>query len=373
MSSGTKLNAAAAAVRGAFDRRTIAGIIIGSAIMLSAVATAQTSGSNSGWFNGLFSSGGTSSSGVGTALISQQESVVAASINAEAADCAEGKPGTIGEAMQAAVKVHSQIASATPAVESLFDAAGSCFNGQLFDLSFAIPSLASMLAAVESAVLKYAQKKVCTAVNRVTSMVTSPINQSIAAINQMGDVNGILNGKIGGAMSQIDPALGAEYHPPVADSTYVIGTNPFNKGQTTFDTSSGGSTSGQVSNTVNGYNSQITALTQQVASQQIKIQQSTLAVEDAKRDYNNCGGGNGFDCTRQFDNLLSTQQNLANAQATLIAQQQQLSQVVPATAAAASTVTAAPQPAVASAAPAAAAKSSQESAGWWSNVSGIFN
>ena len=98
--SKARLNQVASAVRGTFDRKTVGGVLIGVTIMMSALATAQTSGSG-GWFSGLFSTGG-SGSGSGSALISQQDSVVAAAINQEATDCANGSAGTIGAAISTA-------------------------------------------------------------------------------------------------------------------------------------------------------------------------------------------------------------------------------------------------------------------------------
>lgn len=239
--SNPPLSRVAAAVRNSFDRRTIGGIVIGAAVMMSAMATAQTGGS---WFSGLFSTGGAGGGTANNSLISQQDSVVAAAINEEAEKCAEGAPGSIGAAINTAVNVHIQLASATPQVEVLFDANESCFAGlgNLFDLSFAIPSLASIMSSATNAVLKYAEKKVCTAVNRVTGIVTNPVNKAIDKINSLqdfSDINGMVNGAVNRRLSNIDPELGREYHPPVTGGSYQLNTQPFNSGQTTFDTGAG--------------------------------------------------------------------------------------------------------------------------------------
>lgn len=367
--SKVELTRVARAVKGAFDRRTLGGIVIGAAVVISAMATAQTSNSG-GWFSGLFSTGGSGSNTGDTSLISQQDSVVAASINDEAAKCAEGQPGTIGAAINTAMNVHQQIASATPQVESLFEANGSCFNGGILDLSFSIPSLASILSSAADAVMKYAQKKVCTAVNRVTGMVTTPINQAITTINKDTNLNNIVNKEIGGAMSQIDPALGSEYHPAIPDSTYNVNTKSFSSGQTTFDTSTSSSGGSSVSSALSGYTSQITSLTQQVASQQVKVNQGTLAVQDATSSYNTCVGGGG-DCSSQFGSLQAAQQTLARDQSTLISQQQQITQVgVNAGSSVVSNTVVQPQPAAA--APATTSPSNSNSTGWWSSIGNIF-
>lgn len=239
--SNPPLSRVAAAVRNSFDRRTIGGIIIGATIVVSTMATAQTGG---GWFSGLFSTGGASSGSANNGLISQQDSAIAAAINEEAEKCAEGAPGSIGAAINTAVNVHIQLASATPRVESLFDANESCFAGlsSLYDLSFSIPSLSSIMSMATSAVLKYAEKKVCTAVNRVTGLVTNPVNKAIDNINGLkdfSDINGMMNGAVNRKLSNIDPELGSEYHSGTSAGSYQINTQPFNSGQTSFDTSAG--------------------------------------------------------------------------------------------------------------------------------------
>lgn len=371
--SKARLNQVASAVRGTFDRKTVSGVLIGVTIMMSALATAQTSGSG-GWFSGLFSTGGSGSgSGSGSALISQQDSVVAAAINQEATDCANGSAGTIGAAISTAMNVHSQMASATPNVESLFDVNSDCFSsiGQIFDLSFSIPSLASILSAAQDAVLKYAQKKVCTAVNKVTGMVTTPINQAINNINQLQgftDINGMANSAIGGAMSGIDPQLGSQYHGSTG-GTYTANTNPFGSNQTTFDGTGGSNTSGQLNNNT----AQINALTQQIANQQIKINQDQMNLQNAQNNYNSCSGGWQNDCSAAFAALQQAQQQLAADQATLISLQTQLSQVVtqsgnvaPLTSGGQS-VMAQPQSVSTN------TQSSSNSGSWWSGVSNLFN
>lgn len=367
--SKVELTRVARAVKGAFDRRTLGGIVIGAAVVISAMATAQTSNSG-GWFSGLFSTGGSGSNTGDTSLISQQDSVVAASINDEAAKCAEGQPGTIGAAIKSAQAVHQEIASATPQVDSLFDPDADCFGKGLVDLSFAIPSLASILSSVQDAVMKYAQKKVCKAVNRVTGMVNKPINDSIEKINKNGNLTEIVGTKIGEKLDGISPDLGKEYHPDKQDGAYTINTNAFSSGQTTFDTPGTNSPGGSVASTLSNYTSQITSLTQQVASQQVKVNQGTLAVQDATTSYNSCVSGGG-DCTPQFGALQTAQQSLARDQSTLITQQQQITQVgVNASSAVVPNRVVQQQPA--SAAPTTTSSTNSNSTSWWSSLGNIF-
>lgn len=156
-------------------------------------------------------------------------------INAEQKKCAAGEAGTMGAAIKDAVKVHTQIASVAPDVEKLFSIDNSCFSGltRLNDLSFAIPSIASIAGAVQSALEKYAAQKVCTFVKEQTALVTGPINQVIGQINSQygGDA---INGMIGTALSGIDPNLGSEYLSSPAMPTYTLSTNGLSMSQLSF-------------------------------------------------------------------------------------------------------------------------------------------
>jgi len=221
-----RLNPVAVAVGKSVGKRAVMGGVLGAWLLLAGPAFAATS-----------SLGATSSN-----LISQQDSVVADAIKADAEACAEGtKQGTIGASISDALKIHTELASATPNVESLFSATADCFGGlsSLFDLSGSIPSLGSILASAQAAVLQYAQKKVCTAIQQVASMVTSPINQAIGKVSSgtsLGDLNGLTNGLVSKGMSTLDPQLGSGYHNAAAgyETTYTVDVNPFNYVQTDF-------------------------------------------------------------------------------------------------------------------------------------------
>lgn len=224
-----RLNPVAQAVGKSVGKRAVMGGILGGWLLLAAPAFAATSTSGT--------------------LLSEQSSVVAEAIKADAEDCAEGtKQGTIGASINDALKIHTELASATPNVESLFSATADCFGGlsSLFDLSGSIPSLGSILASAQAAVLQYAQKKVCTAIQQVASMVTTPINQAIGKVSSgtsLGDLNGLTNGLVSKGMSSLDPQLGSGYHNAAAgyEATYTVDVNPFNYVQTDF---SGGASTG---------------------------------------------------------------------------------------------------------------------------------
>jgi hypothetical protein len=170
-------------------------------------------------------------------LLSNQSSAMESNLEADAAACATGNTaGTIGAAIKDAIAAHTQIASATPNVESLFDINSSCFTGasNLFDLSSAIPSLAQIINSAQQAVLKYAEQKVCTAVSQVSTLVTTPINQAITTVK---GYSSFADTAVDGGMNSLDPSLGSQYH--TGNTTnYSINVNPFNSTQSTSTSSS---------------------------------------------------------------------------------------------------------------------------------------
>lgn len=217
------------------------GVLVGASLALAASAGAsQTSGN---WFSSMFSTGG---SGASSGVSSEMAAVDAAMNQKMQDDLKNCDDVGIGASIKTAIGAHSEMASATPNVESLFDVNDSCFASvsQIIDLSFSIPSLGSILSSAQDAVLKYAQKKVCSTVGKVSGMVTSPINQAIGQWNTLGqqftDINGMANSAVGGSMSTLDPQLGSSYKPASAATTYSVNANAFASNQTVF--SAGAST-----------------------------------------------------------------------------------------------------------------------------------
>jgi len=214
------------------------GVLVGASLALAASAGASQTGGN--WFSSMFSTGGSGSASSG---VSASLAAVDAAMNQKLADDLKNCDDVgIGANIKTAIGVHTEMASATPNVESLFDVNDSCFASvsQIIDLSFSIPSLGSILSSAQDAVLKYAQKKVCSTVGKVSGMVTSPINQAIGQWNTLGqqfsDINGMANTAVGGSMSTLDPQLGSGYKPASAASTYSVNANAFGSNQTVFNT-----------------------------------------------------------------------------------------------------------------------------------------
>ena len=213
------------------------GVLVGASLALAASAGASQISGN--WFSSMFSTGGSSA----TTGVSASMAAVDAAMNQKMQDDLKNCDDVgIGASIKTAIGAHSEMASATPNVESLFDVNDSCFASisQIIDLSFSIPSLASILSSAQDAVLKYAQKKVCSTVGKVSGMVTSPINRTIASWNQLGTqftgINGMANSAVGGSMATLDPQLGSNYKPASAATSYSVNANAFGSNQTVFNT-----------------------------------------------------------------------------------------------------------------------------------------
>lgn len=278
------------------NTRFALGIAVGVSVMFAGYAASAVS-SGSGSILGNASS----------QLLSQQTSVVADSIKADAEACATGTlDGSIGHSIKQAMQIHQTIAAAPVNVESLFDVNSDCFSGlnQIYDLSFSIPSLSSIVGAASDAVMKYAQKKVCTAVNQVSGLVTSPINQAIdkvSGLSSFGDLNGLTNGLVQQGMAHIDPNIAAGYSNNQSGGTYTVGTNPFGSSQVDFGGSTG--TNGDMGST----NAQINSLNQQIANVQAQVGPAQYQLQQAQQQLSNCQA-------YQYNNCTSYQQQVANAQ-----------------------------------------------------------
>lgn len=170
----------------------VIGILAGASIALAASAIAGQA--NSPWFSDTFTTGGSGGASTDQTLLAQTDAAMTAQLKADAENCDQLG---IGASIRTAIGAHTEMAAASPNVESLFDVNDNCFASlsQIIDLSFAIPSIGSILSAAEDAVVKYAQKKVCSAVGQMSGMATSPINQTLSGLNAMGnqfnDISGV--------------------------------------------------------------------------------------------------------------------------------------------------------------------------------------
>ena len=294
------------------DKRFIAGTVLGLSLLAGGYALSAGGGGG----------GGGSPSDPTSTLLSDQESAITAQMKQDAEDCAKGdKEGTVGHAINMSLKAHLELASASPNVEQLFDVNADCFAGlsSLIDLSFAIPSLATIISAAQNAVMQYAKKKICSAVSRVTGMVTGPINQAIGTANgYIGALNGLsANLNNGGGLSMLDPNLGAAYNVG-SSGTYTTGQPFANNPQTPVGDSTGGGDQGS------GNYTQVQQLTQQLGQVQASLGPAQNALGQAQQAYNYCQQVGEGSCSSQATALQAAQQNVNNIQNQITSLQNQI-------------------------------------------------
>lgn len=293
------------------DKRFVAGTLLGLALLAGGYAVSADN-------NGAGGSPGDPLS----QLLSDQESVITAQMKLDAQECAKGtQEGTLGYAINMSLKAHLELASASPNVEQLFDVNADCFSGlsSLIDLSFAIPSLASILSAAQNAVMAYAKKKICSAVSKVTGMVTGPINQAIGTANgYIGSLNGMsANLNSGGGLLTLDPNLGASYNVGMSGE-YTTG-QPFTGTQQTDP----GNSTGNGDQGAGNY-TQVQQLTQQLGQLQSSIIPAVNAQTQAQTAYNSCIQVTGNTCTNQQTALQAANQNVSNIQNQITSVQNQI-------------------------------------------------
>lgn len=229
--------------------------------------------------------------------------------------CAAGEEGTQGEAINEAVKIHIEFGSAQPNVEELFGIESDCFSklNKLYDLSYSIPSLSTIINAAQEAVLDYSKQKVCTAIFESSRIVTEPLNKAIDKINSKYskylNLNGIISDSINNQLSKLDADLGKDYITNNSNKEYNI--SPFNKDQTTFESNSTPdfNTSKSKDNDKSIYNNQLNqlnSLNNNLQSEQIKLPKAQNSLSSAQNQYNKC--------LNQSSNCTFYQQKLDQAQ-----------------------------------------------------------
>lgn len=241
--------------------------------------------------------------------------------------CAEKQEGTQGEAIDIAIKVHIEMGAAQPDVEKFFDQFGDCFSklNKLYDLSYSIPSLSSIMNSAQQGIVDYSKQKVCTAINEVSKIVTDPLNKAIDKINnryaKYFDLNGLTSSLIQDGISKIDSQLGNDYLSPPKNTDIII--HSFSDSQTTFDNSdinSNVSNSNPSGNVFNNQTNQLNDLNQKLQTAQMQLPAAQSSVLNAQSKLNMClnQGNNCTNYQTQLDqakaNLSQIQQNIQNLQ-----------------------------------------------------------
>lgn len=155
-----------------------------------------------------------------------------------AANCAEGRtPGTIGYAINEAVKVHTRIAATAIDTDAMFNDS-DCFGdlGEMVDLSDHIPSVDAIWGRVRDALGKWAKRKVCSTARNLGNRVMTPVNRTIDDVNKIADLNGLTNGMIREGMQGLDPELSNVYRDARPENTgaYDVNRNAVNVPQMTL-------------------------------------------------------------------------------------------------------------------------------------------
>jgi len=224
------------------------------------------------------------------------------------ADCTD-----LTNAMTKAQQVHMQIAAINPNIEDLFSNCANCFSGAtaLWDLSPAIPSLATIISIAEQAVLQYLQQQVCTAVNKVEGMVVSSINSKLSDIGLCLSGSGLSgaggSGTISLDMSGCTASGGSGLTAQTTGSltSYSAGTASFNSSQVDY----GGlnATQGAAVRTfaptgaaaiqgIQQSTASISAAAAELADVQGRVGPADQALAQAKAQLATCGGGTGIAC-----------------------------------------------------------------------------
>lgn len=137
------------------------------------------------------------------------------SVDSAALDCADDtNPDTIAGAQKAGIEEDQQVAVKPYNLNKLFEIGKDkgCFAAlsEFPDLSMNIPSLSDIYANMTKALLKYATRKVCDAVNDTIEEVISPMKSALDQVSERGqlDLNGRVNKEMTTRMYDFDPELG---------------------------------------------------------------------------------------------------------------------------------------------------------------------
>lgn len=176
-------------------------------------------------------SGGTTPSGDATPVTANPTAIdnQVQKVEAEAASCADtSNPDGLAAAQLNATNDRKTMLTSWVDIDKMFSAAnaGGCFNAlsDFPNLSVTIPSLSSITNGLQQALVSYATRKVCSAVNDAISDVISPINEAFEKISENGqlDLTGRVNKEISKKLYETDPELGRLAEPATSIYSWNI-------------------------------------------------------------------------------------------------------------------------------------------------------
>lgn len=146
-------------------------------------------------------------------------------VAAMSSECADpDKAGGLGEAQIKGLDQRRKTDMVGVNLDKIFQAGkkGGCFDALMDfpDLSVNIPTISGIFNSLKNTLLKYAVRKVCTAVNEVLEDVIGPIKEVIEKIEDDVDLSGTVNKKLGQKLGEIDPDLHRYYKPAEPEKEY---------------------------------------------------------------------------------------------------------------------------------------------------------
>lgn len=144
-------------------------------------------------------------------LVAERQEITKSTVDKSAQECAGN--GGLADVQEEVIKNAKTMAMTTFDLDKVFDYKKSgCFNAlQDFpDLSLSIPSLGTIVSALQKTLQDYATRKVCNVVNSAVDQALSPISKKLDELNQSGqlDLTGKINKSLTKKYYEIDPELG---------------------------------------------------------------------------------------------------------------------------------------------------------------------
>lgn len=149
------------------------------------------------------------------ALVAQEFKNKSDSVAESSEACADDEnPDTIAGAQKKGIQEDQEVAVKPIDINKFFQIGKNqgCFAAlaDFPDLSINIPSLSDIYSNMKKALVNYASRKVCDAVNDTISEVMSPMKNALDQVSERGqlDLNGRVNKEMTKRMYDFDPELG---------------------------------------------------------------------------------------------------------------------------------------------------------------------
>lgn len=156
-----------------------------------------------------------------TDLVQKTEKELKAGTDLLSEECADPDvEGSLGEAQKEAIEDQKKMATSSIDIGRSFDIGkkNGCFSSlsDFPDLSIGIPSLTAILESIKGALVDYATRKVCSAVNDALTEALNPISDALNSISDKRqlDLSGRVNREMMKKMYEFDSELGRQAKAP---------------------------------------------------------------------------------------------------------------------------------------------------------------